>query len=119
MFALEIETSYALAVDKAKSQNKPILLVVTQNNCAWCEKLKKETLESPKISQILSKEYVVVAINKDRQKLPSGVTARLAPTSFLLNHEQKQLDKPLVGFFSADIYEDFLLDGVMALKNKK
>jgi thioredoxin-related protein len=119
LFGLDAEHNYNQAAQKAKAQNKLILLVVTQNNCTWCEKLKSQTLENQKISQILKKEYIVVVINKDKEALPNGITVKVAPASFLLSQNSKVLTKPLIGFMAADMYEDYLLEGVSMSKDTK
>ena len=112
LFALEFTTDYKGALEQAQKQQKTILVVVTQNNCNWCDKLKSKTLEDKKIAAVLKKSYIVVVLNKDTQELPQAVKARVAPTTFIINAKEEKLGRPMVGYFTPDIFLDFVEDGV-------
>jgi thioredoxin-related protein len=111
LFALEFTTDYKSALEQAAKQKKPLLVLITQNNCNWCDKLKNKTLEDKKVAAVLKKSYVVVVLNKDTQELPQAVKVRVAPTTFILNAKEEKQGRPMIGYFDADIFLDFVEDG--------
>jgi thioredoxin-related protein len=57
-------TDYAKAVERAKTEDKAILLDFTGSDwCGWCMKMKKETLDTPPFKQYAEKNLVLVEVD--------------------------------------------------------
>lgn len=81
----EEPTSYSEALSLAKKNNKLLFLFFDANACSWCEKMKTETLSSPKIKSILS-DYVTYICNADNERsvaVQYGVQS--TPSYFVVN----------------------------------
>ena len=56
------------AFDKAKKENKPILLSIGYSTCHWCHVMERESFENEAIAKLLNENYV--AIKLDREERP-------------------------------------------------
>lgn len=56
------------ALQKAKSEHKPIFLSIGYSTCHWCHVMALESFEDEKIADLINKEYI--AIKVDREELP-------------------------------------------------
>jgi len=100
----------------ARSQGKPLFVFVYADWCQWCEKLERETLETPQIRQWLADNYMPVAVDFDRQpKLARQLGARLVPTIVLITPEGEKLSR-FYGFQDAQSMADTLQQVLTAWK---
>ncbi len=59
---------YAKAVERAKAENKPILLDFTGSDwCGWCMKMKQETLGTPQFNAYAQQNLVLVTVDFPRR----------------------------------------------------
>lgn len=82
----EEPTSYSEALNLSKNSNKLLFLFFDANDCSWCDKMKTETLSSPKIKSILN-DYVVYICNADAERaiaVQYGVQS--TPSYFIVNN---------------------------------
>ena len=56
------------AFQKAKSENKPILLSIGYSTCHWCHVMAHESFEDPEVAQLMND--VFVSIKVDREERP-------------------------------------------------
>ena len=56
------------ALDRAREQNKPILLSIGYSACHWCHVMERESFENEGIAKILNEHFV--AIKVDREERP-------------------------------------------------
>lgn len=57
-------TNYEDSLQKAKKENKPILLFFTGSNwCGWCKKIDQEVFQSPDFSSQVGNSFVFVEID--------------------------------------------------------
>jgi thioredoxin-related protein len=56
-------------LQKATSQNKPILVDFYTDWCHWCKVMDEKTFQDPKVAQKLQQDFIAVRINaEDREK---------------------------------------------------
>jgi thioredoxin-related protein len=60
------EKSYAVAIDKAKIENKPLFVMMSATWCGWCKKLEKETLSDSTVRQSL-KPFIAVKVYENEE----------------------------------------------------
>jgi thioredoxin-related protein len=77
------------ALEKAKNQNKVMLVFVEQDNCGGCNAMKKLMSEVPEITNILNNYYSVVKVNKNY--LPDGLSIFVTPTLFFYKPNGKRV----------------------------
>lgn len=56
------------ALEKSRSQDKPILLSIGYAACHWCHVMEHESFEDPEIAEIMNEHFV--AIKVDREERP-------------------------------------------------
>ncbi len=79
-------------IQKAKKEQKIILIEAMSKTCYYCKKMEKEVLSLPDIQQIINKDFVFIKIDVDKTKLPLGLDKKykkLTPTFFTLTPDGK------------------------------
>ncbi len=107
---------YDDALKEAQKDNKLIALTIVSTSCPWCHKLIKETLKDKTVENLLNKDFIYVVINKDTTPLPSGITARMVPTTFFLDKTGQKLISPAIGFWEAEDFASYLTDALRKAK---
>src|SRR3989344_7762120 len=51
--------------ERAKKENKPILLSIGYSSCHWCHVMAKESFNDEEIANILNKKFIVIKIDKE------------------------------------------------------
>lgn len=111
--SIQWETNFELAKEKAKQENKSILLMFTGSDwCPPCKKLKREFFNAKKFEAYANK-FIFVYVNFPRNKeLVTPETAvqnkelntiygiKSLPTILIVNYKGKKLDK-IKGYNSA------------------
>ena len=87
---------YAKAVERAKAENKPILLDFTGSDwCGWCMKMKQETLNTPQFTAYAQQNLVLMTVDFPHKR-------QLAPAT-------KQQNDKLNAKYQADGFPTFVL----------
>ena len=60
--------SYEAGLEKAKQENKPVLLYFWATWCKFCRKLNTEVFPDPEVNSLLRERFVLVAINIDQNR---------------------------------------------------
>jgi thioredoxin-related protein len=60
------EHNYDTALEKAKKENKLVMVDVYTDWCGWCKKLDKDVYADPKVGERLTKSFVTVKINPEK-----------------------------------------------------
>ena len=84
------------AFDRAKTEDKPILLDIGAVWCHWCHVMDRESYEDPEIAAIINKHFVAVKVDRDERP---DVDARYqSAVSSIIG----QGGWPLTGFLTPD-----------------
>ena len=87
---------YDKAVERAKTQNKPILLDFTGSDwCGWCMKMKRESLDTPQFMAYAQQNLVLVTVDFPRKTAQAPAT--------------KQQNERLGAKYQVDGYPAFVL----------
>lgn len=88
-FAKEMgfERDFKSALAKAKSANKPLMMVLGADYCPWCRKFERSTLASDLILGTIKKEFVTLVVDKkfDIESFPEAFQTQLTPKVFFIN----------------------------------
>ena len=75
----------AMAWQAAREQQRPLLLFVTMDGCAHCQKMKQTTLRDEKVRSDLQARFIPVALNaKDEPELVKVLRLRLFPAMVVI-----------------------------------
>ena len=103
-YGIPWEKDLSTAFEKAKAENKNVMIMAVSVNCKWCEKMKKNTLSNEKVAKKLE-NYILVKADREtpseREQLPPF---KHVPIIFFMTPEKEVIDN-LRGYFAP---EDFL-----------
>src|SRR5687768_6534843 len=55
------------ALDKAKTENKPIFLSIGYSACHWCHVMEHESFESERIAAVLNEHFVPIKVDREER----------------------------------------------------
>ncbi|MEN7344161.1 MAG: DUF255 domain-containing protein, partial [Pseudomonadota bacterium] len=55
------------ALDKAKRENKPILLSIGYASCHWCHVMAHESFENPAIADLMNRHFINIKVDKEER----------------------------------------------------
>lgn len=55
------------AFDKARKENKPILLSIGYSTCHWCHVMERESFESEEVAEVLSEHFVSIKVDREER----------------------------------------------------
>jgi thioredoxin-related protein len=108
-WALDAQNDFTKALQKAKTENKMLLLVVVKDDCTWCEKMVHETLKDKDIQDSLSN--MVTAVVDVHGKLPSDFKVIKTPTVFFIDAKSEKSVYKNIGYVKKGA---FLIDIISA-----
>lgn len=111
-------TNFAEAQAKAKKESKPMLVIITTEQCRWCRKLEATTLEDPAIIQQINTRFSPVHVTRDKSVYPKNLTAKMVPMSYFLDPEGKVLYS-MPGYWPIEDYQSILDDALTRYKKAK
>ena len=77
--------SYEDALKLQKKNKKVIMIDVVRTDCHYCEDMQKNVLDDPEMSKYLSKKFISVKMDFDKQTLPLGIKVNFTPTFFFVD----------------------------------
>ena len=95
-------TDLNAAFSDAKSQNKNIVIIFDQDNCAYCDMLKKNVLSDAKVIDELNIKSIVVIVNiNDHPEWAGKYNAYGTPITVILDSNQNEIGR-INGYVEAD-----------------
>jgi uncharacterized protein YyaL (SSP411 family) len=55
------------AIEKARSENKPIFLSIGYSACHWCHVMEHESFEDPQIAEQLNRDFVCIKVDREER----------------------------------------------------
>jgi thioredoxin-related protein len=81
------------AWDASREQQRPLLLFVTMDGCAHCQKMKQTTLRDKDVQQDVQALFIPVAVNeKDAPELVKKLRLRLFPALVVIQPDGEVLE---------------------------
>lgn len=102
------ETSYNKALEKAKVQNKPIMMVISSKTCPWCRKFERQTLKKKMVADTVSKGFIPLALTRDVDKYPKQFNAKVVPTVFFIDPGNEKVFDRSLGYKNKKVYKKVL-----------
>ncbi len=102
------------ALQKSKSEKKPVLLFLYAEWCAHCNKMKKEVFTNPEVVNFISKNFVATAVDAEKGEgvlLKKKYSATAYPSFVVMDADAKTL----YGFVGELTAEAFLSEAKTAL----
>ncbi|MDQ1245143.1 MAG: hypothetical protein QG565_1484 [Campylobacterota bacterium] len=99
-FAKEMsyETEYKTALNKAKKEDKKLMVLMISNFCPWCTKFENKTLVDKSVDGAIKSKYIPLIINKEEKNFPTYLTTPIVPTTYFINPHKEEILHQSVGF---------------------
>ena len=118
VFGAEItwNTSYNAALAKAKKESKPLMVVITSEQCRWCRKLESTTFQDEEIISRVNTQFQAVNVTKDKSSYPKSLTAKMVPMSYFINPSNGKVLYSIPGYWDSEDYHSVLDDALRKYK---
>lgn len=93
------------AIQKAKDENKIVMLKIMSEHCYYCKKMDREVLSEKEVLDMLSKLFVSVEIDVFKYQMPLGLSYSVTPTYIFLDSDAKVLKKVSGSWDKSDFLE--------------
>ena len=94
------EISYKQALERAKEEDKDVLVLTISNFCPWCSKLEKRVLSKQEIDKAVRAKFIPVILNKEEKNLPQKYAAPIVPTLYLVKPKKEEVYDTQVGYLN-------------------
>lgn len=112
---IQWSASFADAQAQAKKENKPLMVLITSEQCRWCRKFEMTTLQNDEIIGRINSRFTAVHVIRDKSVYPSALTAKMVPMSYFLDGEGKIIYK-IPGYWGVEDYNSVLDDALRKYK---
>lgn len=92
------ETVYKKALQKAKKENKSLMMIASTKSCPWCRKLERQTLKRDNINEIIQKNFIALAVDQDLENYPKKYEVKVVPTIYFINPNDESVKKRVLGY---------------------
>lgn len=89
---------YGEGAEIAKAQNKPMFIYFWTIWCTYCEKFQTEVLSDKGLSEILQKDFVLIAVDMDINKEDTNRFKVSAPPHELFLHDNGEIITRIPGY---------------------
>ena len=97
---------YATALERAKKENKPLMMLMVSKRCKWCKKFEKRTLQMIPVAVAVQKHYIPLIVDRaDRARYPDGYYSRRIPIVYFIDPHTEEQTYESIGYVG---YKEFL-----------
>lgn len=115
---MNYEISYEKALEKAQKENKPIMMIVGQSGCPYCNKFELKTLTKDEIHTKVSKDFIPLSVLRDVDTFPKQFYTKGVPTVLFIEPTEQKIFYKSFGYKSKNEYEAELDTALTIFKNK-
>ncbi len=115
---MNYEVSYEKALEKALKQNKPIMMMIGQTECPYCNKFEVKTLTRKNINIKVQKDFIPLSLLRDKDKFPKQFEAKGVPTVIFIDPKQQKAFYKSFGYKSKRDYK-VELEKALEIYNKE
>lgn len=95
---MKYETLYETALEKAKNENKILMMVATSQSCPWCRKLERQTLKKDEINSVIQSKFIPLSVDQDLKNFPSNFELKVVPTIYFINPKDESVISKVLGY---------------------
>jgi len=109
LFATDIKilNNYDLGLQKAKQEHKLVYVLISSQECQWCNKFEKTTLSNSSIQDRLNEEFVVVKLTLEHNKIDKKFKTTPIPRHYFLDSSGNIIYSAL-GYRDKDLFDSFM-----------
>ena len=106
---LQFEHNFKTALQKAKKQNKEVMMMYSAKWCPECNYMKDVVFKDAKISKYIQQHFIFLSLDIQKDELPNGFEYVGIPTFFFIRNDTKMIGK-IIGGDRADRFFEKLRD---------
>ena len=105
---MNYEIDYKTALEKAKKENKELMVFMVANFCPWCIKFEKKVLKKEQINANIHKKYVPLILNREEGKFPKTFETAMIPTAYFVDPKTEKISQKVVGYHNRATFIDIV-----------
>ena len=90
---LDFVKDYKTALEKAKCDDKKILLMLSKKECPACCWMKNVAFKDEALAERINENMIAVVVDVEKEEIPMNLDYIGTPTFYFLNKEQDQLSR--------------------------
>jgi len=94
---LQVEHTFNAAIQKAKQQNKEIMMMYSAVWCPECNYMKEVVFKEKEVADYIQKRFIILMLDVQKDTLPEGFSYPGIPTFFFIDKNAKEQDKIIGG----------------------
>ncbi len=94
---LQVEHNFNTALQKAKNQNKEVMMMYTAVWCPECNYIKDVVFKNKKVVDYIQEYFIVLILDVQKDKLPEEFKYIGIPTFFFIDRNGKMKNKIIGG----------------------
>ena len=110
--------SFAHAQEKAQAENKRIIVLITQDDCRYCKRMKKTTFKDPKTIKRINEKYIFVEVDRYFDEYPEDLTVYGVPTTYFLYNDGTHIMRGAGGYWNSEDFASFMDDADKKVEKK-
>ncbi len=95
--SIEMHEDYSAALEKAKNEDKPLLIYLYMLNCNTCEYMDSEVFKDEEVIEYLKKNYIVVKLYTNSRELPKELRVEMSPVFHFINSQNGEMMESIIG----------------------
>jgi len=90
---LNFVKDYKTAIEKAQSEDKKILLMLSKKECPACWWMKNVAFKDEALAKRINENLIAVVVDVEKEEIPMNLEFIGTPTFYFLNKKQDQLSR--------------------------
>ncbi|MDB2562468.1 thioredoxin family protein [Sulfurimonas sp.] len=118
---MKFERDYNTALEKAKKENKVLMMVLSADYCPWCRKFENKTLKSKLLQAQLDQDVISLVVDKkfDMKTFPEKFKTQFTPKVFFINPKDENILHETIGYVKKKEFSNALHDATSLFKDTK
>jgi len=108
---------FSVALERAKKENKIIMIKATSEHCHYCKKMDREVLIDDTVVEAINKDFISVVVDVSKEQMPLGIDASMTPSFFFVD-KSAQVIKTIPGSWNKMDFLVILQEAQEANKNQ-
>jgi len=98
---------YKKGLQEAKKEHKLVYVLITSENCGWCKKFERITLQNREIKERLKREFITINLLREWDDIPSEFQTSPIPRHYFVDEKGNILYSSL-GYRDVEMFEAFM-----------
>ena len=116
--SVDMQEDYTEALEKAKKEDKPLMIYLYMLNCYPCEYMDENTFTDKEVIDYLTKNYVVVKLYTNDRGLPKELRVEISPVFHFINPQNGEMIESIMGGRDANRFLKLLQNSYLDYKEE-